>query len=143
MNNPSAGTSAHAPIDVQWVKGLTFEAGREHGPKVRIDGDGTTAPSPVDALLGAIASCASVDVVTILEKQRTPVQALAVRVQANRVDSIPRHLASVNLHFTIRAPGSTLEKANRAIELSVNKYCSVRASLGAEIPVTWSVQLES
>ena len=143
MSNPSPGTSPHVPIEVQWVGGLNFEAGRPDGPKVSIDGDGQSAPSPFDALLAAIATCASVDVVTILQKQRTPVQALSVRVAANRVDSTPRRLASAVLHFGITAPGTTLEKATRAVELAVTKYCSVRSSLIADAPVSWSVELKT
>ena len=142
MSTPPPGTVPHAPIDVQWVGDLGFEAGRSGGPKTRIDGDAKTAPGPFDMLLAAIATCASVDVVTILEKQRTPVQALNVRVEANRVDSTPRRLASAILHFSITAPGSTVAKATRAIELAVTKYCSVRSSLIADASVTWTVRLE-
>jgi putative redox protein len=141
MSYPPAETIAHPPIDVQWVGGLNFEAGRPDGLKIRIDGDSQTAPSPFDALLAAIATCASVDVVTILEKQRTPVQALNIRVEANRVGATPRRLASAVLHFGITAPGTTIEKATRAVELSVTKYCSVRSSLIADAPVTWKVEL--
>jgi putative redox protein len=143
MRNPPAGTIAHAPIEVQWAGGLNFEAGRPDGPKVRIDGDAQSAPSPFDALLAAIATCASVDVVTILEKQRTPVRVLNIRVEANRVESIPRRLASAVLHFSISAPGTTVAKATRAVELSVTKYCSVRSSLIADAPVSWQVELKT
>jgi putative redox protein len=141
MSNPSSGTVTHPPIEVQWLSGQTFAAGRAQAPTIRIDGDGRTAPSPFDVLLAAIATCAAVDVVTILEKQRTPVHALGIRVEANRVDSVPRRLASASLQFTICAPGTTLEKATRAVELSVTKYCSVRSSLIADAPVSWQVQL--
>jgi putative redox protein len=143
MSNPPSGTIAHVPIDVQWVGGLNFEAGRPDGPRIRIDGDGQSAPSPFDTLLAAIATCASVDVVTILEKQRTPVQALTVRVEANRVESTPRRLASALLRFGITAPGTTIEKATRAVELSVTKYCSVRSSLIADASVSWTVELKT
>ena len=142
MSNPSSGTIAHAPIDVQWVGGLNFEAGRTDGTKIRIDGDAHSAPGPFDALLAAIATCAAVDVVTILEKQRTPVRALNVRVEAHRVESTPRRLASAVLHFSIAAPGTTMEKATRAVELSVAKYCSVRSSLIADASVSWRVDLK-
>lgn len=91
---------------MQWVGGLNFETGRSEGPRVRIDGHGQTAPGPFDVLLAAIATCASVDVLAILEKQRTPVAALDVRVEANRVESTPRRLASAILHFSIAAPGA-------------------------------------
>jgi len=141
MSTPPSETIAHPPIDVQWAGGLNFDAGRPDGPRIRIDGDAQTGPSPFDALLAAIATCASVDVVTILEKQRTPVQALSVRVVANRVESTPRRLASAVLHFSITAPGATIEKATRAAELSVTKYCSVRSSLIADASVTWTVEL--
>jgi uncharacterized OsmC-like protein len=47
------------------------------------------------------------------------------------------------LHFSIEAPGTTIEKATRAIELSVTKYCSVRSSLIADAPVTWTVTIEA
>jgi putative redox protein len=139
--NSSSGTFSHAPIEVRWVNQLVFEAGRPDGPKIRIDGNAQTAPGPVDMLLAALGSCASVDVVTILGKQRTPVHALHVRVDAKRLESTPRRLASANLHFTITATGTTLQKASRAVELSVTKYCSVRSSLIAEAPVTWTVEL--
>jgi putative redox protein len=143
MPNPPPGTLAHVPIDVQWIGGSNFQAGRLDGPTIRIDGDGQNAPSPFDALLAAIATCASVDVVAILEKQRTPVRALRVRVAATRVDATPRRLAAAILHFSISAPGTTLEKATRAIELSVTKYCSVRSSLIADAPVTWTVEIDA
>lgn len=141
MNSPQYETVPHAPTDVQWVGGRNFEAGRAGGPKVRIDGDAQSGPSPFDMLLAAIATCASVDVVVILEKQRTPVKALNVRVESNRVDATPRRLSSAILHFTITAPGSTVEKATRAIELAVTKYCSVRSSLIADASVSWTVEL--
>lgn len=142
MRNPPAETIAHGPIEVRWTGALGFEAGRSDGPKARIDADGQSAPSPFDMLLGAIATCAAVDVVTILQKQRTPARGLEVRVEATRVKSTPRRLASAILHFSIFAPATTIEKAMRAVELSVSKYCSVRSSLIADASVGWTVRLE-
>ena len=141
MPEPS-GTTPHPFIEVQWTGALKFEAGRPSGPKVHIDGDAQTAPGPFDMLLAAIATCASVDVVTILEKQRTPLQALNVRVEARRVESTPHRLASAVLHFSIAARGTTLAKATRAVALSVTKYCSVRSSLLTDAAVTWTVELK-
>lgn len=141
MPDNSAPVKPHAPIEVIWVRGLEFDGGRAEGPKVRVDGDGGSAPSPFDTFLVAIATCAATDVVTILRKQRTPVESLHVQVDAQRVESTPRRLASAVLHFTISAPGATSEKAARAVELSVTKYCSVRSSLRADVPVNWTVEL--
>jgi putative redox protein len=135
-------SSPHAsPVQIEWVEGLQFDAGRPDGPKVRIDGDARTAPGPFDMLLAAIAACAATDVVEIMRKQRTPLSAMTVRVEATRVDEIPRRLASAVLHFRLRGTGVTAEKAARAIELSVTKYCSVRSSLIADAPVTWTTEI--
>ena len=142
MSHPPSETIAHAPIEVQWIGDESFAAGRQGGPKILLDGDALTAPSPFDALIAAIATCASVDVLTILKKQRTPVQSLHVSVEAQRVASTPRRLSSAILHYRIAAPGTTIEKATRAVELSVTKYCSVRSSLIPDAPVTWTVGLE-
>ena len=134
---------AHVPIQVEWVGGLQFDACRVDGPKIHIDADVKTGPSPIDALLAAIATCAATDVVQIMEKQRTPLRAMSVRVESNRVSAIPRRLASTVLHFSLQGAGITPEKAERAVELSVTKYCSVRSSLLAEIPVTWTIDVKN
>jgi putative redox protein len=133
----------HAPVQIGWVSALQFDAGRPDGPKVRIDGDALTGPGPFDMLLAATAACAASDVVEIMKKQRTPLRALNVRVEAYRVHEIPRRLASAVLHFVLRGEGITPEKAARAVELSVNKYCSVRSSLIADAPVTWTIDLSA
>jgi putative redox protein len=140
---PSGTTVVHGPIEVDWVAGSEFKAHRPGGPAIRVDGNAQSAPSPFDLLLGAIATCAATDLVAILEKQRTPVKALHIRVEAQRVQATPRRLASAILHFTITAPGATAAKVARAVELSVVKYCSVRSSLIADAPVTWTITLES
>ena len=142
MPDTHAKLLPHAVIEVDWLGAAEFEAHRAGGPKIHIDGDSKSAPSPFDTLLAAIATCSATDVVSILAKQRTPVKALHVAVDAQRLDATPRRLASAVLHFSIEAPGTTQAKAGRAVELSVTKYCSVRSSLLAEIPVTWTVELK-
>jgi putative redox protein len=128
---------------VTWTGGMEFDASRAEGPRIHIDGDAQRAPSPVDVLLASLATCAATDVVTILKKQRTPPDSLEVRVESTRVDSIPRRLASVSLHFTIIGASIVQAKADRAVELSVTKYCSVRASLAHDISVSWTVEVRS
>lgn len=132
----------HPPVEIDWVSGIEFDAGRPGAHKVRIDADGRDAPGPFDLLLGALAACAASDVVTILQKQRATLRSLHVNIEAKRVNGTPRHLASAVLHFLVRAEGWTPEKAARAIELAVTKYCSVGASLRPDAPITWTVDLQ-
>jgi putative redox protein len=143
MADAELPAAPHPPVQIEWSGGLRFDAGRIDGPKIRIDGDGHTGPSPFDALLAALATCAATDVVEIMRKQRTPLQSLGIRVEAARITAVPRRLASAVLHFTLQGAGIAPEKAARAVELSVTKYCSVRSSLIADAPVTWTIELKS
>jgi putative redox protein len=126
---------------VTWRGGQRFDAGRPGGIIVRLDGDAVTGPGPMDALLSALASCTSIDVVSILEKRRTPVSSLEVEVHGARVDGTPRKLKHVQLTFRISGAGIDRATTERTIELSLTKYCSVRDSLDPSIPIEWTLEL--
>jgi putative redox protein len=144
--------SATIPVAVQivWAGEGRFDAGREatsreggpdESPQIRLDSSAHTGPSPFDALLCALGSCAAVDVVDILAKRRTPVESLRVNVRAERVDGTPRRLARATLEFSITGAGIERVHAERAIDLAVNKYCSVRDSLRPDAPIDGSLTL--
>lgn len=124
-----------------WIGGHAFDAGRPDGPSIRIDGDAVQGPSPVDTLLIALAGCTGYDVVDILEKRRTPVTALRIAVTGDRFDGVPGRIVAIKLEFHITGPGIDRTHAERAIELAVEKYCSVKESLDAAMPVEWSLVL--
>ena len=124
-----------------WRGEERFEFGRDGRPAVTLDGTGQVGPSPFDGLLGAIGSCPAVDVVGILAKRRTPVDSLEVEVVAERADGIPRRLVAAELRFRISGRGIERAHAERAIELAITKYCSVRDSLDRTIPITWNLEL--
>ena len=128
-------------IYVNWVGGHRFDAGRPNGPTARIDGEGETGQSPPEALLSALATCVSYDVIDILAKQRTPIESLEIDVVGQRVDTIPRRYKHITLNFRIRGKGIEKDHALRAIELSATKYCSVRDSLRSDLVVDWTVEL--
>ena len=128
-------------VQVSWKGGQRFDAGRPGGPALRIDGTGATGQSPVDVVLSGLASCVSIDVVEIMEKRRTPASRLDIEVVGKRVETTPRRLVEVDLHFTLDGDGIDRVHAERAIDLSLNKYCSVRDSLSRDIVFTWTLAL--
>jgi putative redox protein len=128
-------------VAVNWKSERLFEAGREGRPPILIDGDGNASISPPDALLAALGSCVSVDVVDILAKRRTPVQKYSVEVVGERVDTTPRRFKHITLNISIVGPGIERAQADRAIDLAVNKYCSVRDTLDLNMPVVWNLEL--
>lgn len=126
---------------VNWLAERKFEAGREGRPSIVLDGDGNEAPTPPDGLLASLASCISVDVVDILAKRRTPVDKYTVEVLGERVDTIPRRFKHITLNISINGAGIERAPAEHAIDLAVNKYCSVKDSLSPDIPVVWNLML--
>ena len=135
--------SAPSRLLVNWKSDRIFEAGREGRPSITLDGDGFQAPTPPEALLAALASCVSVDVVDILAKRRTPVEQYSVEILGERVDSIPRRFKHITMNISITGQGIERAPAEHAIDLAVNKYCSVRDSLDPSIPVVWNLSLNS
>jgi putative redox protein len=128
-------------VQIAWAGEHRFDAGRPGGPQVRIDASAQTGPGPVDALLIGLGCCTGVDVVDILAKRRTPVESLGIEVQGERKEQAPRRLVKAHLVYRIDGKGIEREHAERAVELAVTKYCSVRDSLDPLTPVTWSVVL--
>ena len=144
---PAAQETAPAPkrepsrVRVTWAGDQQFDTGRPGGPVARLDGRGRSGQSPVDAVLSALATCASIDVVEILEKRRTPVSALVVDVTGTRFEGTPRRLVHIALAFTITGVGLERVHADRAVELAITKYCSVQASLDESITIEWTIEL--
>jgi putative redox protein len=109
-----------------------FDAGPE-GRTAPIDADSKSAPGPVETFLSAIATCSSVDVLDVLAKRRTPAEKFIVNVKATRRAEAPRRVQRLEIEFQIDGPGITIEHAERAIQLSFEKYCSVAGSLAPDI----------
>jgi putative redox protein len=135
--------AAKAPsrVRVAWAGDQRFDAGRPGGPTLRIDGRGETGQSPVDGLLSALAACTSVDVVEILAKRRTPVDSLEIDVTGHRANAVPARVVRVELVYDLRGEGIERVHAERAVELALTKYCSVRDTLDPEMPVEYTVVL--
>lgn len=141
---PPAAAAAKPParVAVTWAGHHAFDAGRPGGATVRLDASGRTGPSPVDAMLSALAACTAVDVVDILAKRRTPLEALAIEAEGERFQGTPGRLTHVRLVYRMRGAGVERAHAERAVELAVTKYCSVRDSLDSALPIDWRVELD-
>ena len=143
MTAPAASPTKAKPslIHVTWAGEHRFDAGRPGGPTARIDGEGETGQSPPETLLTALATCVSYDVIDILAKQRTPISALEIDVVGERVNTVPRRYHHVTMNFRIAGQGIEHEKALRAVELSADKYCSVRETLRPDLKIDWTVEI--
>lgn len=125
-----------AVVSVRWRDGLVFDGAADGRPAVVVDGDSREAISPVELLLVSAATCAAADVVSILKKMRVELSQLDIAVVGTRRDEEPRRYTAIRLQWTLAGQGADQDKARRAIALSVEKYCSVMASLAPDIAIT-------
>lgn len=98
---------------------------------------------PMQMLLAAAGGCSAIDVISILKKQKQDLKTLRVEVDGNRVQkSTYSEFDKINLHFILS--GNLEEsKVNKAISLSVNKYCSVSKALQPQTEITYSYEIET
>jgi len=125
---------------------LKMEAVNDMGNKVVMDGspaDGghDAGFRPMQMLLAAMGGCSAVDVVSILRKQRIELKDLKITVTGEREKgAVPSLYTEVPAHFKLFG-NIDLDKAKRAVELSVGKYCSVAKTLEKNAKVTFSVEV--
>jgi len=124
---------------MRWTEALKFEGGAPGRPAILVDGDSQAATSPVQLLLLAAATCSAADIVLILQKQRVRLAALDVSVRGTRRETDPKRYTAIAFHFAVRGEGADEAKARRAIDLSLEKYCSVVASLAPDISISYDV----
>lgn len=123
-----------------WTGDRTFLGQTESGHSIAIGTAHGDAPKPGPSamelvLLGA-GSCSAWDVVSILEKGRQKVDDVMVELEGDRAEEPPKVFTRIHLHFVVKGRGLDPTKVDRAIALSVEKYCSAVAMLEKTATVT-------
>jgi putative redox protein len=124
----------------QCEKPYVFDLKNENGTICKIDsskdiGGKNKGLTPMELLAGALAACISIDVLMILNKQHIEPKKYAVSIDATKKNSVPSPFEKIHLIFSIDMEIDLL-KVERAIQLSIDKYCSVKASLNTGIQIT-------
>ncbi len=123
-----------------------FETKNENGQIVLLDNKSEAEPkgsSPMDLLLRGIAGCSSIDVVMILKKQNHELEDLQVQVEGFREDgAIPNVFKKIHLDFILKGEVPAA-KVERAVKLSMDKYCSVSKMLEKAAKISYSIELNS
>lgn len=129
-------------VTLRWSgEDLVFEGSGAFGGSVTIDGNGGQGPSPMDALLLALAGCMTADIRSILEKSRVPLDGLEVSVGGERAVEPPRRYTRIEMVFRLSGPGpEDAAKVERAVALSRETYCSVMHTLRQDVEIDIRVE---
>lgn len=123
-------------ITLKMIADREYESANATGNKVAIDmydGEEKQHQSPMELLLSALASCASVDAVLMMKKKRREIQEFKVEAEGLRNDGVPAFYKSIHLKFILTSPDATQAEFEKVIKLAVEKYCSVASSLNSDI----------
>jgi len=126
-----------------------MEAKNEDGITLQMDGTAEIGGinggfRPMQMLLAAAGGCSAIDVVGILKKQRQNPDGLQVEVTGERVNVDGEQYSefkSIQMHFTLKGAHLDKKKVSRAIDLSLNKYCSVSKTLEKTAEITSSYEI--
>ena len=126
-------------------KDYLFEATSSNNLKVLMDNKSKSEGkvegiSPMEVLLMGVAGCSSIDVVSILNKQRINPITLKMEVEGIRdASAVPAPFQGINVTLFLEGEDITPEKAKRAAQLSFDKYCSVSKSLDPNIIINQTI----
>jgi len=122
------GSATSTPVKVH-IDGSEAIGGEEKGVR------------PMELVLMALGSCSVFDLSAILKKQRQEIDDIQVEVEGDRREEIPNIFTKIHISFIIKG-NIDAEKAQKAAELAVKKYCSVHDMLAAGgVQITYSLKI--
>ena len=132
---------------MRWAANRQFVGWDEAGHGVVMDaqtgykGEGT-GPRPVELVLYGLAGCTGMDVISVLQKKRMDVRGLQINVQGRqREDDYPHYYEDIQVEYVVTGRGVTEAAVERAIQLSEEKYCSVKGMFGPQVHVATSYRV--
>ncbi len=130
---------------VTWAGNRTFLGQTESGHTVAFgvahEEHHKPGPSPMELILIGTGGCSSIDVVMILERGREAIEDCRVEITAERAETDPKVFVKMHMHFVVTGKALNPAKVERAIQLSLEKYCSASAMMAATAVMTHGYQI--
>ncbi|WP_108648232.1 OsmC family protein [Polynucleobacter rarus] len=134
---------------VNWlgIDGMSFSAEVGSGHLVNMDGapeagGRNLAPRPMELLLAGAGGCTAFDVVMILKKARQDIRGCEVKLNATRAEEDPKVFTNIHMTFVVTGKNLDLNRVQKAVDLSHEKYCSATIMLGKTASITHSIEVK-
>ncbi|TRX71588.1 OsmC family protein [Carboxylicivirga sp. M1479] len=130
---------------IEWTGNMSFET-ELFGHKLTLDagtdnGGEDKGPRPKILMLTALAGCTGMDIVSILKKMRVDVEDLQIIVEGDMTEEHPKYYEKMHIIYQFKGQNLPIDKLEKAVNLSEEKYCGVSALYKKAIPVTTEIQL--
>jgi len=132
-------------VTTKWLDNMAFETDI-NGHKIIIDaepgvGGENRGPRPKLFMLSALGGCTAMDVVSILKKMRVDLTGLNVTVEGDLTEEFPKHFFKMHIIYEFTGKDLPLEKLQKAVDLSEEKYCGVRAVYKKALELTSEIRI--
>ena len=126
-----------------WHDGFRFTGTDSWGNDIAIDADQDSArgAKPADLLPIALAACTAYDIVNILRKQRQDLRALETEIESEQEPEAPWAFRRILVRYIARGVVDGA-KAQKALDLAEQKYCSISATLRPMVDLSFEIQVE-
>jgi putative redox protein len=108
----------------------------------KASGGDNLGPRPKSLMMVALAGCTGMDVVSILKKMKVEFDDFSVKVEGNITEEHPAHFDHMHIIYSIKGRNIPVDKVNRAISLSQEKYCGVSFNYRQAMKITHELVIE-
>ena len=131
---------------ITYTNGLQFVGEASSGHAIVMDGDPgvgghNTGLRPMELLLVGLGGCAGMDVISIMKKKNQDVTGLDINVEGQKAENYPKKFTDINIEFIIKGRNISEDALKKSIDLSMNKYCSVKATLECSAKINYSYKI--
>ena len=131
---------------VKYVDGLQFVGEASSGHAIVMDGDtkfggANTAVRPTELLLIGLGGCSGMDVISVLKKKKQEVKGLEINIKGRKAESYPQKFTDITIEFVVTGRSISEEAVKRAVELSMEKYCSVKATIEGSAKISFAYKI--
>lgn len=134
-------------VECTWLENMAFEVDI-NGHQMILDGSReiggeNRGPTPKPLLLASLAGCTGIDVVSILNKMRVEFERFSISVTATLTEEHPRIYDKIFVTYKFKGQGLPVDKLEKAVQLSEEKYCGVSAMLKKAGLIEYKIEMES
>lgn len=135
-------------VEIKQIEGVTWLASGPSGHGIVMDGSPeiggrNLGMRPMELVLAGLGGCTAMDVISTLKKQRQDVTDCRIEVEAKRADSIPKVFTEIEIHYHIYGRDLRESAVRRAVDLSMETYCSVSRMLKQTVDITYAYSCHS